>query len=75
MTKEIDNAFRQASMTADDYLTKAMDILKGWEVKYTLQDAIALAHIMALDFNATILHTKLQEIRDAIESIWGKNLT
>lgn len=73
MNNEIDisteHALTQAGYTAETYLNSAIHILSEKEVKYTTQDAIALAHIMALDFNATIKHIKMQEIRDSLDGL------
>jgi len=73
MGKEIDidieGAFRQAPMTAHDYLNHALITLKEFNIEYTTADAIKLAHIMAIDFNGTMQNVKLQELRDAIKEI------
>lgn len=72
MTREIDlsidNAFRQAKMTANDYLLASIDILESTldKDKCNARDAIALAQVMATDFHTTIMGLKLQEIRDAL---------
>lgn len=73
MSKELDitieNAFKQARMTADDYLGSAIDILDKHKIPWKTSDAVELAKVMAMDFNTAIMATKLQEIRDAIGNI------
>jgi hypothetical protein len=65
----MENALRQSGLTADLYLSKALAILEGYGRNYKLEEAISLAHIMALDFNTTINAIKMQEIRDALQDI------
>jgi hypothetical protein len=62
-------AMRQAGMTADDYLSKAYEILKSEYEDWTVRDAIELAKIMAQDFHTAMMCVKMQEIRDSINEI------
>jgi hypothetical protein len=64
----IDQAFRQAKATAHDYLMDAYKIMSEGYDSWEMADVIALAHIMALDFNNTALCIKLQEIRDVLDT-------
>jgi len=61
-----EDAMRQAGMTADDYLSKAHQILKQGYEDWTIRDAIELAKVMAQDFHTAMICVKMQEIRDAI---------
>jgi len=69
VTINFDNALRQASMTADDYLSKAYDILKRDYEDWGVRNAIELAKIMAQDFHTTCMCIKMQEIRDAVREL------
>ena len=69
---DANEALRQAGMTAEDYLRKAITILKDQEVKWTIKDAIEIAKVMALDFFTTMMCLKAQGIRDAIRSLNGR---
>lgn len=60
------DAMRQAGITADDYLSKAYQILKDNYEDWTVRDAIELAKIMAQDFHTAMMCVKMQEIRDSI---------
>ncbi len=62
-----ENAMEQAAYTAEFYLNKSYKILENNEKEFTVSNAIELAKIMCSDFNATVSHIKMQEIRDAIE--------
>lgn len=65
----IENAFKQASLTANDFLNRAYEILDQGAENFSVQDAIALAHIMSMDFNSTITNLKLQEIGDSLNML------
>ena len=64
-----ESAMRQAGMTADDYLSKAYDILKREYDDWTVRDAIELAKIMAQDYHTAMMCMKAQEIRDSIQEL------
>jgi hypothetical protein len=68
----IDNALNQADITASHYLGKSIEILGKIDLNWEMKDAIALAHIMAIDFGTAVLSMKLQEIRDAITERSGE---
>ena len=63
------SVMRQAGMTADDYLSKAYQILKEDYEDWTVRDAIELAKIMAQDFHTAMMCMKMQEIRDSIHEL------
>lgn len=66
---DILEAFRQASLTAANYLDQAYEILDKGINDYTASVAIALANIMALDFNNTMDNIKMQELGDAVNGV------
>lgn len=74
MTREVDisieNAFRQAKMTAEHYLAESYKIIENYsDQKSNIAVAVELAKVMAQDFHTTIMATKIQEIRDKLEEI------
>lgn len=63
-----DGLMRQAGLTAEDYLSKAYDILRRDYEDWTVRDAIELSKVIAQDYHTSVMGLKMQEIRDAIEN-------
>ena len=66
---DLDGLMRQAIMIADDYLSKAYAILEREYDGWTVSDAIALAKVMAQDYNTGVMALKMQEIREALYTV------
>jgi hypothetical protein len=62
ITATWDELLEQSKMTAGDYFSTAVNILKRSELEFTATDAIALAAIMAKDFHTTAMGVAAQNI-------------
>lgn len=70
----IENAFRQAHLTADEYLDKCLTVLEDYDENSIeeLKVAVELAKVCAQDFHTAVLGSKLQDIRDSINKLAEK---
>lgn len=68
VTASAETLVRQASITADCYVTNAIKTFEDAELPYTTADVIALAKVAAMDFHASALLVASQNIADAMEA-------
>ena len=69
----IENAFHQATMTAEHYFNECLEILRDEDMTVCGLDrmtlAVELAKVCAKDFHTAVISSRLQEIRDEIKKL------
>ena len=69
VTASAEALMKQASYTAEYYLDWALDILKKHSKNPSLTDAIALASIMATDFDSVNMLIASQNIQNGLDGL------